>query len=126
MREVRVDGGTVTSRRWLRPEAQNSCLGAPSPRSRGHERGKALSEPISNMLTVFVMAIALALPTFGLALAGAVNQEVNRLDAPPQLSVLTEASLTLEDAKQLAKKLSAAWSGLGKGHRPRYGVNRIY
>ena len=51
-------------------------------------------------------AIALALPTFGLALAGAVNQEVNRLDAPPQLSVLTEASLTLEDAKQLAKKLS--------------------
>ena len=66
---------------------------------------KLVREPISNMLTVFVMAIALALPTFGLALASAVNHEVNRLDAPPQLSVLTEASLTLEDAKQLAKKI---------------------
>ena len=30
---------------------------------------KLFREPISNMLTVFVMAIALALPTFGLALA---------------------------------------------------------
>ena len=66
---------------------------------------KLVREPISNMLTVFVIAIALALPTFGLALASAVNQEVSRLDAPPQLSVLTEASLTLEDAKQLAKKI---------------------
>lgn len=66
---------------------------------------KLFREPISNMLTVFVIAIALALPTFGLALASAVNQEVSRLDAPPQLSVLTEASLTLEDAKQLAKKI---------------------
>ena len=66
---------------------------------------KLVREPISNMLTVFVMAIALALPTFGLALASAVNHEVNRLDAPPQLSVLTEGSLTLEDAKQLAKKI---------------------
>ena len=66
---------------------------------------KLFREPISNMLTIFVIAIALALPTFGLALANAVNQEVNRLDAPPQLSVLTEASLTLEDAKQLAIKI---------------------
>ena len=66
---------------------------------------KLVREPISNMLTVFVIAIALALPTFGLALANAVNQEVNRLDAPPQLSVLTESSLTLEEAKQLAKKI---------------------
>ena len=66
---------------------------------------KLVREPISNMLTVFVIAIALALPTFGLALANAVNQEVNRLDAPPQLSVLTESSLTLDEAKQLAKKI---------------------
>ena len=66
---------------------------------------KLFREPISNMLTVFVIAIALALPTFGLALAGAVNQEVNRLDAPPQLSVLTDASLTLDDAKRLAEKI---------------------
>ena len=66
---------------------------------------KLFREPISNMFTVLVIAIALALPTFGLALASAVNQEVNRLDAPPQLSVLTEANLTLEDAKQLAKKI---------------------
>lgn len=66
---------------------------------------KLVREPISNMLTVFVIAIALALPAFGLALANAVNQEVNRLDAPPQLSVLTEASLTLDDAKRLAEKI---------------------
>ena len=66
---------------------------------------KLLREPISNMFTVFVIAIALALPTFGLALASAVNQEVNRLDAPPQLSVLTDASLTLDDAKRLAEKI---------------------
>ena len=66
---------------------------------------KLLREPISNLLTVLVIAIALALPTFGLALASAVNQEINRLDAPPQLSVLTEAGLTLEDAKQLAKTI---------------------
>ena len=66
---------------------------------------KFFREPISNALTVFVIAIALALPTFGLALASAVNQEVNRLDAPPQLSVLTETSLTLEDAKRLAEKI---------------------
>ena len=66
---------------------------------------KLVREPISNMLTVFVIAIALALPTFGLALANAVNQEVNRLDAPPQLSVLTESSLTLDEAKRLAKKI---------------------
>ena len=66
---------------------------------------KLLREPISNIFTVLVIAVALALPTFGLALASAVNQEVSRLEAPPQLSVLTEASLTLEDAKQLAKKI---------------------
>lgn len=66
---------------------------------------KLVREPISNMLTVLVMAIALALPTFGLALASAVNQEVNRLDAPPQLSVLTDSSLTLDDAKRLAEKI---------------------
>ena len=66
---------------------------------------KLFREPISNMLTIFVIAIALALPTFGLALANAVNQEVNRLDAPPQLSVLTESSLTLDEAKRLAEKI---------------------
>ena len=66
---------------------------------------KLLREPISNLLTVFVIAIALALPTFGLAFANAVTQEVNRLDAPPQLSVLTEASLTLDEAKRLAEKI---------------------
>ena len=66
---------------------------------------KLFREPISNMLTVFVIAIALALPTFGLALANAVTQEVNRLDAPPQLSVLTESSLTLDEARRLAEKI---------------------
>ena len=66
---------------------------------------KLFREPISNLLTIFVIAIALALPTFGLALANAVNQEVNRLDAPPQLSVLTESSLTLDEAKLLAEKI---------------------
>lgn len=66
---------------------------------------KLFREPISNMLTIFVIAIALALPTFGLALTNAVNQEVNRLDAPPQLSVLTESSLTLDEAKRLAEKI---------------------
>ena len=66
---------------------------------------KLLREPVSNTLTVLVIAIALALPTFGLALVSAVNQELNRLDAPPQLSVLTEASLTLDDAKRLAEKI---------------------
>ena len=66
---------------------------------------KLLREPISNLLTVLVIAIALALPTFGLAFANAVTQEVNRLDAPPQLSVLTEVSLTLDEAKRLAKTI---------------------
>ena len=66
---------------------------------------KLFREPISNLLTVFVIALALALPTFGLALASAVNQEVNRLDAPPQLSVLTESRLTLGEAKRLAEKI---------------------
>lgn len=67
---------------------------------------KLLREPISNSLTVLVIAIALALPTFGLALASAVNQEVKRLDAPPQLSLLTESRLTLDDAKRLAERIA--------------------
>jgi len=58
------------------------------------------------MLTVLVIAIALALPTFGLALANAVNQEVKRLDAPPQLSLLTESRVTLDDAKLLAERIA--------------------
>lgn len=66
---------------------------------------KLLREPISNALTVLVIAIALALPTFGLAFASAVNQEVSQLDAPPQLSVLTDSTLTLDDAKRLAEKI---------------------
>jgi len=67
---------------------------------------KMLREPISNTLTVLVIAIALALPTFGLALANAVNQEVKRLDAPPQLSLLTESRVTLDDAKLLAERIA--------------------
>lgn len=66
---------------------------------------KLLREPVSNALTVLVIAIALALPTFGLTLVNAINQEINRLDAPPQLSVLTDASLTLADAKRLAEQI---------------------
>jgi len=67
---------------------------------------KMLREPISNTLTVLVIAFALALPTFGLALANAVNQEVKRLDAPPQLSLLTESRVTLDDAKLLAERIA--------------------
>jgi len=67
---------------------------------------KMLREPISNTLTVLVIAIALALPTFGLALANAVNQEVKRLDARPQLSLLTESRMTLDDAKRLAERIA--------------------
>lgn len=66
---------------------------------------KLLREPVSNALTILVIAIALALPTFGLALASTVHQEVSQLDAPPQLSVLTDPSITLGDAKALAEKI---------------------
>ena len=66
---------------------------------------KLIREPVSNALTVLVIAIALALPTFALTLANAVTQEINQLDAPPQLSVLTDPALTYGDAEVLAEKI---------------------
>ena len=66
---------------------------------------KLIREPVSNALTVLVIAIALALPTFALTLANAVTQEISQLDAPPQLSVLTDPALTYDDAEVLAKKI---------------------
>ena len=66
---------------------------------------KLIREPVSNALTVLVIAIALALPAFALTLANAVTQEISQLDAPPQLSVLTDPALTYDDAEVLAKKI---------------------
>ena len=66
---------------------------------------KLIREPVSNALTVLVIAIALALPTFVFTLASAVTQEISRLDAPPQLSVLTDPALTYDDAEILAEKI---------------------
>lgn len=66
---------------------------------------KLIRTPFSNTITILVIAIALALPTFALSVAQTASDEISQLDAPPQLSALVEAALSYEDALVLADRI---------------------
>lgn len=66
---------------------------------------KLLQAPVSNFLTILVIGIALALPHLGMSIATAVQNQIERLDSPPQLSLLLDAEVTLEQAARIREQI---------------------
>lgn len=66
---------------------------------------KLLQAPVSNFLTILVIGIALALPHLGMSIATAVQNQIERLDSPPQLSLLLNAEVTLEQAARIREQI---------------------
>ena len=66
---------------------------------------KLLQAPVSNFLTILVIGIALALPHLGMSMATAVQSQIEQLDSPPQLSLLLNGEVTLEDAARIREQI---------------------
>ena len=60
--------------------------------------GKLLGAPISTLMTAVAIGIALALPTILLLAIESVERQLSTLDNPPQLTLLLEPSMTIDEA----------------------------
>lgn len=89
----------------VRPRSRISAWLHHHYQAAGDSITKLLREPIASALTVLVIGVALALPSFALSLASLVSVQVERLDSPPQLSVLVTPQSSYEAALALAERL---------------------
>jgi len=67
--------------------------------------GKLLGAPISTLMTAVAIGIALALPTILLLAIDSVEKQLSTLDNPPQLTLLLEASMTIDEANKLLDQI---------------------
>ena len=66
---------------------------------------KLFAESVASFLTIMVIGIALALPNLGFSLATTLQDQIAKLNAPPQLSILMEPQITFNETAQLRERL---------------------